>query len=129
MDAHASYAQTGRLLAIEAVLGEDALLLERLEIDEGISQLFTIHATVRAQRDALRAEEIVGTAADLSLALADGTRRTWNGLVTELHEGPIVTRGARHYALTLRPWLWLMSQRQDCRIFLGQSTAQAVETL
>jgi type VI secretion system secreted protein VgrG len=77
----------------------------------------------------LRAEEIVGTAVDLSLALADGTRRTWNGLVTELHEGPIVTRGARHYALTLRPWLWLMSQRQDCRIFLGQSTAQAVETL
>jgi type VI secretion system secreted protein VgrG len=37
MDAHASYAQAGRLLAIEAVLGEDALLLERLEIDEGIS--------------------------------------------------------------------------------------------
>ena len=59
----------------------------------------------------------------------DETRAATGHLIRSLDEGPIVTRGARHYALTLRPWLWLMSQRQDCRIFLGQSTAQAVETL
>ena len=49
--------------------------------------------------------------------------------MTELHEGPIVTRGARQYALTLRPRLWLMSQRKDCRIFLEQSTLDVLETL
>ena len=121
--------QAGRLMAIDTVLGEDVLLLERLEVEEGINRLFTIQARVRAQRDEVRPDEIVGTAADLALTLADGSQRVWNGLVTELHEGPIVTRGARQYALTLRPRLWLMSQRSDCRIFLTQSTLEVVETL
>ncbi|BAQ49714.1 type VI secretion system tip protein TssI/VgrG [Methylobacterium aquaticum] len=123
------YTQAGRLMAIDTVLGEDVLLLERLEVEEGINRLFTIQARVRAQRDEVRPDEIVGTAADLALTLADGSQRVWNGLVTELHEGPIVTRGARQYALTLRPRLWLMSQRSDCRIFLTQSTLEVLETL
>ncbi|HEV2542825.1 MAG TPA: type VI secretion system tip protein TssI/VgrG, partial [Methylobacterium sp.] len=123
------YTQAGRLMAIETVLGEDALLLERFEIEEGINRLFTIQARVRAQRAEVRPEEIVGTAADVLLTLADGSQRAWNGLVTELHEGPIVTRGARQYALTLRPRLWLMSQRKDCRIFLERSTLEVLETL
>ncbi len=123
------YTQAGRLMAIDTVLGEDVLLLERLEVEEGINRLFTIQARVRAQRDEVRPDEIVGTAADLALTLADGSQRVWNGLVTDLHEGPIVTRGARQYALTLRPRLWLMSQRSDCRIFLTQSTLEVVETL
>ena len=129
MSEHVRYTQAGRLMAIDTVLGPDALLLERLEVEEGINRLFTIQARVRAQRDEVRPDEIVGTAADLSLTLADGSQRVWNGLVTELHEGPIVTRGARQYALTVRPRLWLMSQRSDCRIFLTQSTLEVVETL
>ncbi len=123
------YTQTGRLMAIDTVLGEDVLLLERLEVEEGLNRLFTLQARVRAQREEIRPDEIVGTTADLSLTLADGSQRVWNGLVTELHEGPIVTRGARQYALTLRPRLWLMSQRSDCRIFLTQSTLEVLETL
>ncbi|KMO10903.1 contractile injection system protein, VgrG/Pvc8 family, partial [Methylobacterium platani] len=123
------YTQAGRLMAIDTVLGPDVLLLERLEVEEGINRLFTLQARVRAQRDEVRPDEIVGTAADLTLTLADGSQRVWNGLVTELHEGPIVTRGARQYALTLRPRLWLMSQRSDCRIFLTQSTLEVLETL
>lgn len=129
MSEPARYTQAGRLMAIDTVLGEDALLLERFEVEEGINRLFTIQARVRAQRAEVRPEEIVGTAADLLLTLADGTQRAWNGLVTELHEGPIVTRGARQYALTLRPRLWLMSQRRDCRIFLERSTLEVLETL
>ncbi|WP_274533793.1 type VI secretion system Vgr family protein, partial [Methylobacterium sp. Leaf112] len=129
MEPHVRYTQAGRLLSIATVLGEDTLLLERLEVEEGLSALFTLRATVRAQRETVRADEIVGTAADLSLTLADGTPRVWNGLVTELHEGPIVTRGARQYALTLRPRLWLMSQRSDCRIFRDRTTLQVLETL
>ncbi len=123
------YTQTGRLMAIDTVLGEDVLLLERLEVEEGLNRLFTLQARVRAQREEIRPDEIVGTTADLSLTLADRSQRVWNGLVTELHEGPIVTRGARQYALTLRPRLWLMSQRSDCRIFLTQSTLEVLETL
>ncbi|KTS37344.1 hypothetical protein NS228_19215, partial [Methylobacterium indicum] len=129
MNEHVRYTQAGRLMAIDTVLGEDVLLLERLEVEEGLNRLFTIQARVRAQREEVRPDEIVGTAADLSLTLADGSQRVWNGLVTELHEGPIVTRGARQYALTLRPRLWLMSQRSDCRIFLTQSTLEVLETL
>ncbi len=42
------YTQTGRLMAIDTVLGEDVLLLERLEVEEGLNRLFTLQARVRA---------------------------------------------------------------------------------
>ncbi len=124
------YTQAGRLMAIDnrPRRGRPPARA-RLEVEEGINRLFTIQARVRAQRDEVRPDEIVGTAADLALTLADGSQRVWNGSSPELHEGPIVTRGARQYALTLRPRLWLMSQRSDCRIFLTQSTLEVLETL
>jgi type VI secretion system secreted protein VgrG len=46
-----------------------------------------------------------------------GRCRPFNGLVTELNEGPPVSRGLRAYSLVLRPQMWLLSRRSDCRIW------------
>lgn len=43
------YTQAGCLMAVETVLGEDALLLERFEIKEGLNRLFTL-LQVRSRR-------------------------------------------------------------------------------
>lgn len=129
MTLHVSYSQAERVISIETVLGQDALLLERVEVREGISELFEIRASVRAQRPEVTAQDLVGTSADITLKLSDGARRSWNGLVTGLDEGPVVTRGLRQYVLTLRPRLWLMSQRADVRIHLDKSALDVVELL
>ncbi len=123
------YTQAGRNIAIGTVLGTDALLLEQFEILEGMNDLFTMRASARAQRDEIKAADLIGSTADLTLQTGDGQTRAWNGFVTHLHEGPATSRGTRNYALTLRPKLWLLGQRSDCRIFLDQTSPQIVEML
>ena len=123
------YTQAGRMMAIATPLGEDVLLLEHLAIDEAINGLFTIQAQVKSQRDDLAAGDLIGSNVDFSLKLKDDGTRYWNGFVTDLHEGSLTSRGTRSYALTLRPKLWTLSQRSDCRIFRGTTSPQIVETL
>src|SRR6266571_3655702 len=129
MNAPFEYAQTNRLLGIATPLGRDVLLLERLAGHEGISCLFELEATVRSKRDPLHPAEIVGNAVDLTLDLGRGKQRVWNGLVTELQEGPDISRGLRSYSLTIKPRLWLATQRQDCRIWLDKTSLQVAETI
>ena len=129
MNAPVNYVQARRLLAISTSLGEDVLLLERFEGQEGISTLFQFQAAVRSKRD-IRPAEIIGSAVDVTLDLGIGKgARTWNGLVTGLHEGPKLTRGLRSYALTIQPRLWLATQRHDCRIWMDKTSLQVAEII
>ena len=130
MDAPVDYAQADRLLGISTPLGKDVLLLERLQGHEGISSLFEFQVTVRSSRDPIRPADIIGSIVDVTIDRGIGKpRRVWNGLVTELHEGPTITRGLRSYALTIRPKLWLATQRRDCRIWLDKTSLQVAETI
>ncbi len=85
MSVHVPYTQSGRMMAIATRLGPDVLLLDGLDVDEGVNGLFTIRATVKSQRDDLGAADLIGSSADFSLRLKDEGTRWWNGLVTELH--------------------------------------------
>ena len=131
------YTQSGRLLRIDTPLGEDVLLLEKLDGVEEISELFTFTATVRSKRTDLQAADLVGKLVDVAVNLrhgdADGganeEMRTWNALCVALHEGEMVARDMRHYTLTLRPQLWLLTRRADCRIFLDKSSVEVCQML
>ncbi|MCX8254975.1 Type VI secretion system secreted protein VgrG [Beijerinckiaceae bacterium RH AL1] len=129
MNVHVPYTQSGRMMAISTPLGQDVLLLDHLAVDEGINDLFAIRASVKSQRDDLKAADLVGLSVDMSLKLKDAGTRYWNGLVTQLHEGSLTARGTRSYALTIRPKLWLLTRRSDCRIWLGTDATQVIETL
>ncbi len=125
----ASYIQAERILRIETPLGADVLLPERVEMREAVNDLFTLHVAVRSKKTDIKPNEIVGKLVDVSLELGQGERRTWNGLVVRLVEGPPVTRGLRAYSLEIRPQHWLMSQRSDCRIWQDKSSLEVVRTL
>ncbi|MBA8882048.1 type VI secretion system Vgr family protein [Phyllobacterium myrsinacearum] len=121
--------QADRILRISTSLGTDVLLAEKVDIREEISGLFEIHVDVKSKRTDIRPEELVGTFADVSLEIAYGQRRPWNGLITGFREGPPVSRGLRSYRLIIRPQLWLLSQRSDCRIWMDMTTLQIAKTL
>ena len=134
--ASSDFLQASRVLKVSSPLGEDQLLPERLAVDEGVSQLFEIQLTLRAKKEAVKPEELIGRLVDVSVEISQGDgeegsgiRRPFNGLVTELHEGPPITRGLRSYALTLRPQMWLLSRRSDCRIWMDKTAVEIVETL
>ncbi|WP_332303282.1 type VI secretion system tip protein TssI/VgrG [Rhizobium sp. GR12] len=130
------FIQASRVLKVNSPLGEDQLLPERLKVEEGVSQLFDIRLTVRAKKEAVKPDELIGRLVDVSVEVqqgdgeeGSGVRRPFNGLVTELHEGPPITRGLRSYAMTIRPQMWLLSRRSDCRIWMDKTAVEVVETL
>jgi type VI secretion system secreted protein VgrG len=128
------FIQASRVLKLSTPLGEDVLLPERASISEGVNQLFEIEIAVRSKKDIAPAD-LIGKCIDLELEISQGEfgeepkRRCWNGLVTELHEGPAVTRGLRSYHLVVRPSLWLLSQTRDSRIWMDQTTIDVLATL
>ncbi|MEF2074841.1 contractile injection system protein, VgrG/Pvc8 family, partial [Consotaella aegiceratis] len=128
----ADFIQAGRVLKVISPLGEDVLLPERATIVEGVNELFSIELVVRAKREAVEPAELIGRRIDVLVEIQQGAgeegggfgggggedsklRRPFNALVTDLDEGPMVTRGVRSYTLTLRPEMWLLSRRSDCR--------------
>lgn len=129
------FIQASRVLKVKSPLGEDQLLPERMVINEGVSQLFEIQLNVRAKKEAVKPEELIGRLVDVSIEVSQGegedggVRRPFNGLVTDLHEGPPITRGLRTYAMTIRPQMWLLSRRSDCRIWQNKTSIDIVETL
>lgn len=130
------FIQASRVLKVNSPLGEDQLLPERLKVEEVVSQLFDIRLTVRAKKEAVKPDELIGRLVDVSVEVqqgdgeeGSGVRRPFNGLVTELHEGPPITRGLRSYAMTIRPQMWLLSRRSDCRIWMDKTAIEVVETL
>jgi type VI secretion system secreted protein VgrG len=131
----ADFIQASRILKVVSPLGEDQLLPERVTIEEGVSSLFEIRLSVRAKREAVKPEELIGRLVDVSIEVqqgeeeGDAVRRPFNGLVTELNEGPPVTRGMRSYSMVLRPQMWLLSRRSDCRIWMDKTSIDIVQTL
>ncbi|MBP1853439.1 type VI secretion system tip protein TssI/VgrG [Rhizobium halophytocola] len=128
------FVQASRVLRVSSPLGQDQLLPERMEIEEGVNRLFEMTVAVRAKKEAVKPEELIGRLTDVSLEVRQGedddaVRRPFNGLVTDLFEGPPASRGLRSYQLTLRPQMWLLSRRTDCRIWMDKTSVEIVETL
>ncbi len=96
-------------LSFEQLRGSDELGRPfRLEIDASSK-------TAKANLTAL-----LGRSATLSITLPDKSKRYFNGIVARAgFEG--MTGGAYRYRFELRPWIWLLSRTQDCRIFQNKS--------
>ena len=128
-----AYTQARRLLRIDTPLGEDVLLLEAFDAVEEISELFVFKALVRSKQDPIDPGGLIGQLVDVSLDLSrdgdEASPRVWNALCTDVHEGERLARGLRHYTLTLRPQLWLLTRRSDCRIFLDQSSVDICQAM
>jgi type VI secretion system secreted protein VgrG len=128
------FIQASRVIKISSPLGENVLLPERARVTEGVNKLFEIKVSVRSKQDIAPAD-LIGKLVDVELEVQQGedaeaaVHRCWNGLVTELHEGPSVTRGLRSYQLVLRPSLWLLSQTRDSRIWMDQTAIDVLDTL
>jgi type VI secretion system secreted protein VgrG len=125
----AGHIQAERIIRVETSLGADVVLPESVEVREKIGGLFEISVAVRSKKTDLKAQDLVGTLMDVSLETGQGTRRTWNGLIVEMVEGPAVTRGLRAYHLVVMAQHWLLTQRSNCRIWLDKTSVEVAQVL
>jgi len=128
------YTQDDRLIAIDTPLGKDVLLLSGFSGAEGLSCLFSFELNLLSENHKIFFEDIIGKSVTISVALADGDKRAFNGIIARFSQG----RGGgeaggdprfSHYRATLVPWLWLLTMTTDSRIFQKLSVPEIVEKI
>ncbi len=109
------------------VPGVDAKLsLLELSGREGLSQLGEYELTVSCADDGLQIDDLLGRTLALSLGVVNERARSIHGFITAFSALGRVDRQAC-YRLSLRPWLWFLTQSRRQRIFQNQTLRQVLD--
>jgi type VI secretion system secreted protein VgrG len=121
-----SATQRHRTIAVDTVLGEDVLLLQRMVGGESLGRLFEFHLDLLSTDADIDLEAALGTNVTVRYHQPKGGIRFFNGFVSEFRY--VGERGNyAAYEMTLRPWLWFLTRTSDCRIF-QKKTVPAIIT-
>ncbi len=110
--------QADRTVEITTPLGTDVLVLRSMSGTERVGQLFEYQLELLSERDDIAIADILGQNVTIRLNAAELTQepRFFNGFITRFtYLG--TSSGLAWYRASLRPWLWFLTRRADCRIF------------
>ncbi|WP_404365716.1 type VI secretion system Vgr family protein [Marinobacter sp.] len=124
--------QQHHYLKIHSSLGEDALVLERVNVEEGMSRLFTMEVVFVANQRIADMKGQVGEEVAVSLALGDkaaARERFYHGHILSICElgKPLHNSEGQRYKATVVPRAWSAANRTNCRIFQDQTALEIVE--
>jgi type VI secretion system secreted protein VgrG len=118
--------QSGRISEFTSPLGEDVLVLTEFSSSEGLSELFEYHIEALSEQENLNFDQAIGKGCMVTLATCDGQTRFCHGIMTDAEW--IGKRDTLYiYRVVLRPWLWLLGRKADCRIFLDKSVLDIIQ--
>ena|SRR5579859_465050 len=120
-----AYTQDNRIIAIDTPLGKDVFLLHGFAAQEAISRLFRISAELFSENASIDFTKIIGQQVTVSVQLADGSKRYFNGHVSRFAQTGMDERFT-HYHAEIVPWLWFLTRRADCRIFQNMTIPDIV---
>jgi type VI secretion system secreted protein VgrG len=119
--------QQGRLLTISTPLGEDFLLLNKVNTTEGISQLYTIEVELlhdsekeSYEAEAINLQSVLGQAATIAVTQRDNKTRLMNGVIQSIRQIGR-TQNYSFYNAVLVPQIWELTQVVQSRIFQQKS--------
>lgn len=128
-----AFSQQHRPLRIVTPLGEDVLLLEKLEGAEGISELFSFRLSLLAEKP-IAFDQLLGKAVTVNVTPAGGKTRFIHGIVGRLtQEGSVRLADGKtvllRYQAEVVPEAWLLSRNNQTRVFQRQSVPDILKTL
>lgn len=110
----------------------DDLLFLSLNADEGLGELFQFHVQFESKHVGIDLTALLGSTMTVTLALNDGFKRHFNGIVCEAAQTDVATVDSlvyAQYSVTLVPTPWLLGQIIDCRIFTDMTVPDIVKQL
>lgn len=117
--------QLEELCRVTTPLGEDLFSLARLRGSEATSRPFHFELEVVSGEPDLEFDDVVGSPLHLELRTWEGGERFVSGIVSRFTQGS--AEGEHfHYRLELVPWLALLSQSTNCRIFQHKTVPEIV---
>jgi type VI secretion system secreted protein VgrG len=110
----------------------DQLLFHHMEVEEELGRPFKYDLTLLSERGDLVLGDLLGQVVTIELDLPGTTPtpndgiRYFNGYVTRFSR-----QGAHRkyhvYSATVRPWLWLLTQTSNCRIFQEKTVPDIIK--
>jgi len=128
------YTQENRSIVIDTPLGDNVLLLQGFSGADGLSVPFSFELDLVSENSNIAFQDIIGQNVTVSIVMADGERRIFNGLISRFSQYS-GTQDAdhplqlAHYSATMVPWFWLLSRTSDSRIFQNLSIPGIVEQI
>lgn len=120
--------QNKRMGVLETPLGADVLNLVRFDGTEGMSELFEFRVEALSEKANLDFDKAIGQNCSVTLNTLKGKKRHFNGVLVEAQW--IGMRDSYHaYRLVLRPWLWLLTQTNDCKIFHTKTALEIIKSV
>jgi type VI secretion system secreted protein VgrG len=123
-----TYAQKGRAISVETVLGPDALLLESVEGKESIAGGFKYTLGLLAKDPGISATKLIRTLATVTMVQADGSERVINGLISRFVQLD-QAEGLTVYEAEIRPWYWFLSLTSDFCVWQNKSIPEIVKAV
>ena len=121
----AQLTQDKRLAQLQTPLGKDVLVLASFVAAEGLSELFEVNVETLSEKENINFDDAIGRACTIKQITYDDKIRYYNGILTATRRTG-KTGELFHYHLTLRPWLWLLGRKADCRIFLKKDVKEII---
>jgi type VI secretion system secreted protein VgrG len=117
--------ETERNLAFHCPLKEDLLLVRSLTGSEELGSCFEYHVTLYSLDHNVNVESLLNKEVSVEVRLGLSKPRYFSGIVCEIsHRG--MAGAYVVYEAVLRPWLWLLSRKSDCRIFQNETALDIV---
>jgi len=120
--------QLQRLASLTTSAGKDKFSLVKFEAEEGLSELFTYKIEATSKTENADLESMIGEKCFVSMTLKNGQERIFNGILADA-QWLGQDYDLHVYRLVLRPWLWLLSQRTDCRIFRNKAPLDIIREI
>jgi type VI secretion system secreted protein VgrG len=117
-----------RTFELVTPLGKDVLLFHRLHAREELSRLSEFQLDALSTKADINVDDILGKNVTVKVELADNSLRHFNGYVTRFAQ--VGMRGRYHaYHASVRPWLWFLTRRANCRIFQQQTVPDILKKI
>lgn len=120
--------QLQRTASFVTPAGQDEFSLIKFEASEALSELFTYQIEAASKTENADLQNIMSEKCSIKFVLKNKTERVFNGTLVDAQW--LGREDDLHvYRFTLRPWLWLLSQRADCRIFKNKTALDIIKEI
>jgi type VI secretion system secreted protein VgrG len=118
--------QSERIAEFKTPLGENVLALINIQGTEALGELFEFHIEALSEQENIDFDKALGQGCTLKLKAYEGKERIFHGIMTEAQWiGKL--EAFHYYKVVLRPWLWMLGRRADCRIFLDKDVKDIIK--
>jgi len=118
--------QADRGAELTTPVGKDVLALVDFSGSEGLGELFEYHLEAVSEQENIDFDQAIGQGCMVKLKTDDGKTRIFHGIMTEA-QWTGWHREYWRYHIVLRPWLWLLGHKADCRIFLDKTVKDIIQ--